>query len=56
MKMILITIDPVQRLEQAGNQLNTALEFYTIWGRDLGLALFACCMAATLLGFFIKSM
>ncbi len=36
---MILAIDAVQRLQEAGNELNTALEFYTIWGRDLGLAL-----------------
>lgn len=54
--MIFLSIDAAARLEAAGEELNTALEYYVTWGKDLGLALFSCCMAAALLGFFLKSM
>ena len=48
--------DYVSRLEAAGDELNTALAFYTEWGKNLGLAIYSCCLAAALLGFFLKSM
>ncbi len=56
MMAMILAIDAAQRLGDAGDELNTALEFYVEWGKDLGLALFSCCMAASLLGLYLKSM
>lgn len=46
----------IEKLQSAGAELHTALNYYSEWGVAVGLGVFASCMAAALLGFFIKSM
>ena len=47
---------PAQKIMEVNSQLNTTLTYYSEWGIAVGTAMFACMMAATLLGILVRSL